>query len=364
MGSFGNQFLNQITNGDQIRDYQHASRTFVDGVYRLGPKFNSLFHVFIDLNPSVNYNDPSEIGLMAKTVSLPKFSIQNKTLNAYNRKNIVQERVNYDPVTITLHDDSADVVLKFWKGYYEHYYRDGDHQEALYKMPHKYQNRPTQKWGYGPVNGSSMDGSLSYINSIRIYSFHQKQFTSYILVKPTITNFTHGQLQQGDYNTLEHSMTIAYEAVKYETGTVNANSVSGFNRGHYDNMPSPLGGGGSTQSILGPGGLMDSATGALGALESGNYLGAALGAFRTYRNAKNMDIKQVASAELKQTALNILRGQNTQSTVFVPTQGAIADGLSKAVNSVPGLFKNTSNINNINSQNSVVPNPNITNIFR
>jgi hypothetical protein len=78
----------------------------------------------MDVNTAISTVDQLsqiETGLMAKTVNLPKFTIQNKTYNAYNRKTLQQERVNYDPVNITFHDDSADVVRKFWYDYFTFY---------------------------------------------------------------------------------------------------------------------------------------------------------------------------------------------------------------------------------------------------
>lgn len=362
-GSFGNQFLNQIATNDSVKDYQHAARTFVDSVYRLGPKSTALFHVYIDLNPVVTYDQPTEIGLMAKTAALPKFNIQNKVLNAYNRKNIVQERVTYDPLTITFHDDSADVVRKFWQNYYEYYYRDSDHAEALYNIPHKYDLRSAQNWGYSPRGTAGYTEAAApnfpnFINSIRIYSLHQKQYSGYVLVRPTITSFQHGQHQQGEYNTLEHSMTVAFEAVKYEIGSVSAGGARGFGQLHYDRVPSPLASAGGTQSILGPGGLVQSGSDIFTNLASGNILGAALGTARTYKTFKNADLKSIASSELKQTAKNILLGQNTQSTVFVPTQKAIQDGLSKAVQSIPGIKRSVSTLDNMNNQSSQVPSTN------
>ena len=124
------QLLQSIAPQQNIKDYKHATRTFVDSLYRLSPKLNNLFHVFMDVNTAMSGIDQIsqiETGLMANSVQLPKFTIQNKTYNAYNRKTIQQERVNYDPVSITFHDDSADVVRKFWQGYFTHYYRDSDY---------------------------------------------------------------------------------------------------------------------------------------------------------------------------------------------------------------------------------------------
>jgi hypothetical protein len=361
MANLFNQFLSGISSTDEIRDYQHAAKTFVDGLYRLSPKLNSLFHVFIELNPAVAKEDPQnpnnlyELGLLAKTVQLPKFSIQNKTLNAYNRKNIVQERISYDPVNMTFHDDNADVVRNFWEGYYSYYYRDSDHSSSLYQQEHKYVERQAQNWGFTPRYIGP--GTPNYINAIRIYSLHQKSFSSYILFRPTITGFEHGQHVQGEYSPLENSVTFAYEAVQYEYGAVREGSVLGFNIMHYDTTPSPLTSlGGGTTSILGPGGAVSGAGDVINNLQNGNFGAAAVGSLNMFSNFKNTSLTAVASGELKQTAINILRGQNNQSSIFVPTSASVKEGLSKSIFGKPTAA--AGGLPNINSQASKLPNVN------
>ena len=358
MAGFFNQFLRQIATGDQVKDWQHASRTFVDSLYRLSPKIGSVYHVFMDLNPTVaqvDQNSQIEIGLMAKSVALPKFSVQTKTYNAYNRKNISQERINYDPLSIVFHDDSADVVRNFWYGYYAYYFRDADHQEAIYSQDHKYKKRQEQSWGFTPLSNT---GTPNYINAIRIYSLHQKAFSSYTLIRPIIQSFQHGQHTAGEYTPMEHTMTVSYEAVQYATGPVNNGTVLGFNVIHYDNSPSPLTSlGGGTTSILGPGGLVEGAGDVVTNLQNGNFVGAALGGLRTANNFKNTNLKSAGTAELGQVTRNILRGQNPLSTVFVPTGASINQGIAKAVNGIPGAGGIT-NGTNMNSQNAQIPSSN------
>lgn len=324
MAGFINQFLQALGTGPGLRDYQHGQKTFIDSLYRLSPKYSSLFHVFMDLNPAASNQDQTsqiEIGLMAKTVNLPKFTIRTKTYNAYNRKNIAQEKIEYDPITLTFHDDSADVVRNFWYDYYSYYYRDSDHSEAIYAAPHKYQQRQQQNFGYSIRNMNSVD---DYLTAIRIYSLHQGEFSAYTLINPKVTTFQHGEHTQGSNEVMQHSMTVAYESVLYSYGPVSSGTVQGFNVVHYDKSPSPLTPlGGGTRSFLGKGGLVNSASDIITNLGEGNFGAAGLTALRTYNNFKNQDLKSIASAEGLQAVKNVLNGRPSQSNFFFPGSSSI-----------------------------------------
>ena len=320
-----------------------------------------MYHVFIDLNPQASRNPTAysnlETGMLAKSVQLPKFNIQNKIYNSYNRKNITQERINYDPVTLTFHDDSDDVVRGFWQGYYSYYYRDGDNTEQIFNLMNqsKYAPRQSQNWGFSPLTQS--EATVPYINAIRIYSLHQKKFSSYFLMNPIIQSFQHGQHAAGEYTPMEHTMTVAYEGVLYGTGAVSGGTVQGFDVVHYDKSPSPLTSlGGGTTSILGPGGLVQGAGDVLTNLQNGNFGAAAVGGLHTFNNFNNVNLGAVATGELAATAQNILKGNNPTSPVFVPTSGSVQTALSTAVNQQPGLI--SANGGNMNSVNNLLPNLN------
>ena len=111
-------FLKQVVSGDQIKDRQHAARLFVDNNFRLAPKSDWIFHVFFDLDLSLsNIKDTMKLvehGMLVKSVDLPKFSVQAKTFNEYNRPNVVQTKITYNDINITFHDDQANVVRGLW----------------------------------------------------------------------------------------------------------------------------------------------------------------------------------------------------------------------------------------------------------
>ena len=227
-------------------DRTHAARIFVDNNFGLSPKYGWLFHVAFDTNPEisrVSNDDKLRLGLVVKSASLPKFTFETKTLNAYNRVDIVQTKVKYDTVTIKFHDDNLDVVRNFWYDYYSYYYRDSDWNDSIYAAPTKYSERQNQTWGYTPRQyPASSPGTQQFLNAVRIYSLHNKKFAEYTLINPTITQFQHGEhAQGGESGTLENTMTIQFQAVKYQYGQVSSDTVSGFAMLQYDNRPSELG---------------------------------------------------------------------------------------------------------------------------
>jgi hypothetical protein len=182
--------------------------------------------------------------MIVKSVSLPKYTIDVKAHNAYNRKNYVQNNIKYDPVTITFHDDQADNVKQFWYDYYSFYYRDPDYADATYQATHKYDRRASFDWGYTPrptvgYNTYATNQPYQYIQAIRIYSLYQGNFSEYELINPIITNFKHGDLANGENNTLQNEMTVQFETVKYLEGYVTTNTAGGFIDLHYDTTPSP-----------------------------------------------------------------------------------------------------------------------------
>ena len=245
-----NQYLRDLGGGETIHDYGHAALVFRSNTYRLFPKYSFLFYVRFNLNPEFTMftgQKKLEVGTLVKTVSLPKFGIDLKNMNAYNRVNLVQTKVKYDPVTIKFHDDGANVIRELWYDYYSFYYRDSDHAAAVYGAPHKYQLRTTDSWGYGLRAGPTGPGSESkssatqLINSVQIFSFNQKRFSECKLVNPMISTFRHGDHDYANgTGLLENEMTLQFETVTYASGYVTDANFGSDMFLYYDTTPSNI----------------------------------------------------------------------------------------------------------------------------
>jgi hypothetical protein len=359
MPTFGQDFLQGFFGNNNLRDYRHASRVFTTNAYELKPRFKFLFHVSFTLNfeeipalrGAIGVDDATNLSYVVKTVDLPKFTVDTETLNQYNRKRVIQTKINYDPVSIVFHDDGGDVVRNIWYNYFSYYYKDptqkylnennqngslgasanrtagfGYNARDIYA-----DDRIVNDWGY--IGESFNDGTSSasgkppFFRDIRIFGFDQHKFAEYILINPLITNWQHDQYNYSEgAGIMQNTMTIAYETVKYYSGAAGetaSGAVPGFaNPSHYDTTKSALARPGSTETIFGQGGLLDAAGGIVEDLQSGSLLGA-IGAVQkagtAYNTFKGKDLKSLTKSEA--VALGV---------------GALTAAIPGAVRSLPG----------------------------
>ena len=374
----GGNFLQSFGQGffgvDGLKDYTHASKIFATNGYELAPRFKFLFHVYFNINTTdipqlqaaYGSGNSSTIGLMVKSVDLPKFKIDTAVMNQYNRKRVVQTKVRYEPSRIVFHDDQSDLIRNMWYNYYAYYYKDPSQQyqgvsatsgtigklQTLsngfnYNTNDIYaQSRLSADWGYvgesyydGTNRGIQPNGKPPFFRDITIYGLSQKKYASWVLINPLISSWSSDTYDYAEgAGTLQNDVQIEYETVKYYSGAVGkaqpSNTVAGFaDPAHYDIQPSGITRPGGTASVFGQGGMIDALTGSvqdLQALADGtgglqNVLGAVQTAGTAYNTFKNKSISSILRPELQQQAQNIL-------TYSLPNQ------TRAAVNSINGQF--------------------------
>ena len=121
MASLLGSILNSLLHGGEVHDYAHAAQVFRTNNFSRAPKSKYLFYVnFVLASDVPNYIDASEIGYLVKTVDLPKFTMDVKDLNQYNRHVYIQDRIKYEPVNIKFHDDNSNGLRELWQNYYNY----------------------------------------------------------------------------------------------------------------------------------------------------------------------------------------------------------------------------------------------------
>ena len=296
--AFGQNNLQSFPPDQGLRDYDHAAKTFRSSGYDLAPRNKFLFHVYFNLNTNipavanlVSGGKGSTIGLMVKSAQLPGYTIDVAQMNQYNRKRLVQTRINYNPAQIIFNDDNSDLIRNMWYQYYQYYYSDPTYKYgntpnqfgilgqlqvpevmggASYTANDIYSpSRGIQHWGLSGQGYSNptlqslstalltgpASGQLPFFNDITIYGMSQKTYAQYTMINPLITEWTHDTYDYAAGNQImTHTMSIRYENVKYYSGAIGgaqpSEPVTGFaDPAHYDVVPSPIAVPGSTATV-------------------------------------------------------------------------------------------------------------------
>ena len=357
--SFGQDFLQGFFTPNGLKDYAHASKTFRTNGYEYIPRYKFLFHVFFNINtgqiPALQsvfgQGDVATVGLMVKNIQLPSYAVQVDTLNQYNRKRLVQSKIDYNPVQVVFNDDQGDLIRNMWYNYFSYYYKDPSQKyngnpvtngtigplQTLqngfgYNTRDTYSgDRQVNDWGYvgesytdGTRNtGAGLEGGKPpFFKDITIYGLSQKRFASYTLINPMITEWQHDTYDYAQGNgAMTNTMTIRYETVKYGQGAVGgatpSSTVVGFgDPAYYDTVKSALARPGSTSTVFGQGGLIDAVTGTfedLALLADGrggvqNVIGAVQTAGTAFNTFKGKDLQSITNIELQGDLRQIARG--------------------------------------------------------
>ena len=320
-----NSLLNGMTSDKTVRDYKHASKTFVDNNYELQPKYSNLFHVVFEFTVEAatlfDTIQQLEIPILVKSADLPAYTMDVQTHNQYNRKTQSHHSFQYQPVSIRFHDDAKENIRNLWHKYYTFYNADPtyDLNGNSYTTSDKYANRTQQQWGL-------QRGNKRFFKNIKIYSMHNHKFGEYTLVNPIITAFNHDQHAYANTGLMENTMQVAYETVKYATGFVNNITPRGFGDIHYDIEVSDLSA--DNLSIPGDNAFIDGEIRTTTSerpkdLFQGNVIGTITDAEIIFNQTKPNGASLISDT-ISIFANNLLTGKKPTSNILVPITG-VAD---------------------------------------
>ena len=379
MAYFGQSELQPFPPDQGLRDYTHASKTFRSSGYDLAPRNKFLFYVYFNLNTNIpavsnliSGGKSSTIGLTVKTAQLPGYTIDVATMNQYNRKRLVQTKINYNPAQIVFNDDASDLVRNMWYQYYQYYYSDPTYKYgntpnqngtlgqiqvpdvfggASYTANDIYSpSRGIQKWGLSGQGYSNpslqslatsvltgpASGQEPFFRDITIYGMNQKSYAQYTMINPLITEWSHDTYDYSQGNgIMTHTMNIRYENVKYYSGAVGgaqpSDPVTGFaDPSFYDTVTSPIAVPGSTNTVMTQGTIKSSPNGSKQDLQA---LATGQNTLQNIIGAVGQGLVPVASSFLGGALAG--SGAYTQQ-ILRNLAPAIAGSTPAATNQVPG----------------------------
>lgn len=304
-----------------LRDFAHAAKIFTSSPgYIMTPRAGFLFHVRLVYNTtsqSASGDASSTLSVLTKSIDLPKFTIDTTVLNKYNRKEVFQQKMVYEPVTMVMHDDGDNNVRDFWLAYSQWYYADSNVSQQAYAQNDTY--APTRlATKYGLDNGSSG----SFLKQVEIYSMHNHVYTKYVLINPMIADF---QLDNYDYSAgnkvMQATVRFQYENVVYAEGSTEDIAGFGQNSYYYDN----------TYSQLSPSDLMYSGTGDLTDLTEVQLVSKFAESVITNFEVNDTPTIKLTTTQAAQIAVNAATSLSSKSRFSFPSATEVSNQSSLAL---------------------------------
>lgn len=230
--------------GTWFGDPRFAASTFgMDNpVLQNIPRHKFLFWVRFVRPPGIGGRTPygdwnTGVSFRVKTFDKPKYSVQTETLNSYNKKRVIQNRVEYQPVSIRFYDTLDDAAVMMIHDYMTFYYADfRKPTSSVWKHDQTDETVYGGDWGFAPAPMSPEDSC--FFERIEIYTFGGGLYSRYDLVRPKISSVEPDILDYSDTNsTAEIGITVQPEGVIMpvvgEPLTPEIGSMLGLDRGQY-----------------------------------------------------------------------------------------------------------------------------------
>ncbi len=367
-----NTFMSNFAQGlfnpkGTMGDWHHARALYTNDSFRLAPKHKFLYHVVFNLNATAVKILPQlkteEINMLVKSVDMPKFNVSTSLKHQYNRKRNLQTRLDYDPISITFHDDNFGQTTAMWEAYYRYYFKDGNYtghdgispldKHHAYNKGNTYVGQIYNKHRYGLDN----DSFYSFFDSIQIFQLSRRRYTAFTLVNPMIQSWQHDSLDNNSSDAVQSTMQVLYETVWYSRGAVDTAQgipkMFGSPSGHYDTTPSPITveGGSNFGGLLGGGGILAQGVNILQDISSGQafsspgrLLGTILKGANIFKNAKGLSmdgIRQEGFGILK-NALGGIGGISANqvggvASSFFPKNSGLGSIISNVTPTIAGI---------------------------
>lgn len=159
------------------------------------------------------------VGFAVKNIDRPRIVFEQKTLNQYNRKRIVQTSHSFEPLQMRFHDSVGPDLRNMFIEYYQYYYGDskiygaGSSGADIYDIVtgESFENG---KWGFLPPLEDQNYGY--FFSHISVYQFYNGLMERFDLINPKISSYNPDDF---DYSigavSNEIQISIEFEGIVY-----------------------------------------------------------------------------------------------------------------------------------------------------
>jgi hypothetical protein len=180
------------------------------------PKY--LFDVVFYSMSNTQLQEQSKLTVRSlRTIELPRYNIENEVVNAWNVRQVVPTKIQYDPISITFTDTVDNKFHKFIKTYLSEISTNFDTEQVQASM----KSRRTGLDGFGLKVRPDMGDTV--FEKLDIVKFYRDKSSTTTLWRPRIIDVQNDSLDYAASEALVWTISLRYEAVTYSE----SNNVAG-----------------------------------------------------------------------------------------------------------------------------------------
>jgi hypothetical protein len=181
------------------------------GEQLIRPKY--LFDVTFYSKTNTALQDQAKMTVKAlRTIELPRFSVETEVINAWNVRQLVPTKIQYDPISITFTDTTDNKFQTFLGTYLSEI--SNNFSSAQVETSMKASMR-TSLDGFGLKVRPDMGDTV--FEKIEIIKFYNDKTSVVTLWRPKIVDVQHDTLDYNASEAVTWTISLRYEAITYST---------------------------------------------------------------------------------------------------------------------------------------------------
>ena len=183
---------------------QNAFRSDSDQI--LVPRQKFKFTLIID-----RYDNASILFTRIATVTAPSYTVDTTIMNQYNKKRVVQTRLNYDPVTVAFYDTVDNEWQDVMENYLRHYHNNGKGIEKRIGL----EGNSTVAPNFQTDQGFTLNPNRYFFPTIRLIQHgYSNEYRETTLINPIITIIQNDTMDYGSSDPVMYTVTFQPESVQ------------------------------------------------------------------------------------------------------------------------------------------------------
>lgn len=166
-----------------------------------------------------------KLTFLVRSIDRPQVQPTVEEVNQYNKRRQIHTGLKYNNIRLSLYETRNNLAGRMWVEYNRHYFGDQIHDLDKWRydatLPEFLKSQARREFGFSPrTNLGNPSTENFFLEALEIYEVEGTDYIKTILINPKIVSYDPEDVDYSQSEVSTVSMSLAYEAVKYDHGGV------------------------------------------------------------------------------------------------------------------------------------------------